>query len=317
MSMPDLLCLSHLRWDFVFQRPNHLMCRFAKQARVHYVEEPVFDGEPGLRVRESHGVRILAPHVRAGAPREETELAQRMLLDRHLRDQKVEDFVLWFYTPMALAFTRHLAPGVVVYDCMDELSAFQGAHAELRERELELFRRADIVFTGGHSLYEAKRQDHPNVHAFPSSVDAHHFARARRTREEGPDPPDQAHVPHPRVGFFGVLDERLDVELLESVAERRPDLQFVLVGPVVKIDPGRIPRRPNVHLLGPKPYAELPDYVARWDVAMIPFARNESTRFISPTKTLEYMAAGKPVVSTSIRDVVRPYGEEGLARIAD
>ena len=231
-----------------------------------------------------------------------------------MAEHGVEDFVLWFYTPMALAFTRHLAPRAVVYDCMDELSAFHGAPPALRAHEAELFDRADIVFTGGQSLYEAKRLQHPNVHAFPSSVDFAHFHRARAPMS---DPPDQAALRRPRVGYFGVLDERLDVALLDSLAALRRDVELVLVGPVVKIDPARLPRRPNIHYLGMKKYDELPAYIAGWDVAMMPFARNEATRFISPTKTLEYIAAGKPVVSTSIRDVVRPYGEMRLARIGD
>src|SRR4051794_1186902 len=208
---------------------------------------------------------------------------------------------------MALAFTYHLRPLGVVYDCMDELSAFAGAPASLRARERELLTRADVVFTGGQSLYEAKRGAHPNVHAFPSSVDVNHFAAARRRHD---DPPDQQAIPRPRIGFFGVVDERMDMALLSGVAERRPDWHLVLLGPVVKIDPAVLPERANVHHLGPKPYAELPQYIASWDVAMLPFARNEATRFISPTKTPEYLAAGRPVVSTSIRDVVRPYGEQ-------
>jgi UDP-galactopyranose mutase len=184
----------------------------------------------------------------------------------------------------------------------------------LREREAELFSRADLVFTGGQSLYEAKRDQHENVYAFPSSVDVAHFAQARTNKE---DPADQANIPHPRLGFFGVIDERMDIELLEGIAEARPDWHLVMIGPVVKIDPASLPRRENIHYLGGKDYKELPAYLAGWDLAMLPFARNESTRFISPTKTPEYLAAGTPVVSTSIRDVVRPYGQEGLVRIAD
>ena len=170
------------------------------------------------------------------------------------------------------------------------------------------------MLTGGQSLYEAKRDQHHNVHPFPSSVDVDHFSRARRITAE---PADQAAVPHPRLGFFGVIDERMDLGLLEGIAAARPDWHVVLLGPVVKIDPSALPRHPNIHYLGAKRYDELPDYVAGWDVALLPFARNEATRFISPTKTPEYMAAGKPVVSTSIRDVVRPYGQQGLVRIAD
>jgi len=219
---------------------------------------------------------------------------------------------------MALGFTNHLEPNVVVYDCMDELSAFANAPPRLQEREKELFRRANVVFTGGHSLYEAKRQWHRNIHAMPSSVDVAHFARARLGIDgDGAEPADQAGIGHPRLGFFGVMDERLDVNLVAAIAEARPDWQLVMLGPVVKIDESALPRKPNIHWLGMKKYDELPKYIAGSDVALLPFARNEATRFISPTKTPEYLAAGKPVVSTSIRDVVRPYGRQGLARIAD
>lgn len=226
----------------------------------------------------------------------------------------VGDYVLWYYTPMALQFTRHLRPRAVVYDCMDELSAFRGASPLLRGLESELMSRADLVFTGGQSLYEAKRGLHSRVYAFPSSIDAAHFRAARDVSEE---PADQAGLPHPRLGFFGVIDERLDIALLDEVARLRPDWQLVMIGPVVKIDPATLPQHANIHYLGMKSYEELPAYLSGWDVALLPFARNESTRFISPTKTPEYLAAGKPVVSTSIRDVVRPYGQEGYVHIAD
>jgi UDP-galactopyranose mutase len=199
---------------------------------------------------------------------------------------------------------------------MDELSAFAGAPARLRELEAALFGTADVVFTGGQSLYEAKRSCHENVHAFPSSVDVAHFQQARSPRA-GAEPEDQASIGHPRIGFFGVIDERMDYALLAGVAAARAAWQLVLIGPTAKVDPAALPRAGNIHYLGPKPYAQLPAYLAGWDVAMLPFARNEATRFISPTKTPEYLAAGKPVVSTSIRDVVRPYGQQGLARIAD
>jgi UDP-galactopyranose mutase len=215
---------------------------------------------------------------------------------------------------MALAFTRHLRPLAVVYDCMDELSAFRGAPPALVEREAGLLRRADLVFTGGQSLWEAKRTRHPSVHCFPSGIDAAHFARARAAMEE---PADQAAIPGPRIGFFGVLDERLDVALVRELAAARPEWSLVMIGPVVKIAPEELPRAENVHYLGPKRYDELPAYLAGWDVAALFFALNEATRFISPTKTPEYLAAGKPVVSTPIRDVVHPYGDAGLVRIAD
>jgi len=314
--LPDLVCLSHLRWNFVFQRPQHLLSRFAKERRVFFFEEPVFGkGRARLQVtRSPEGVWVAVPHLPEGMDERSVLDAQQALLDELLLRHAVKHYVTWYYTPMALGFTRHLKPSAVVYDCMDELSAFRGAPPALLQREVELLQRADVVFTGGQSLYEAKKDRHPNVHAFPSSVDVAHFATARHPL---PEPADQASIPHPRLGFFGVVDERMDLELLAAVADARPDWQLVILGPVVKIDPASLPRRPNLHFLGGKLYTELPTYLASWDVALMPFARNESTRFISPTKTPEYLAAGKPVVSTSIRDVVRPYGDLGLVRIAD
>jgi UDP-galactopyranose mutase len=317
----SVLCLSHLRWNFVFQRPQHLLSRCAREHDVVFFEEPVFDApEPELVVSTSaQGVRVAVPHLPPGTPEEVAEAALRGMIDRVVQHElKGARPVLWYYTPMAIPFTDQVRPRAVVYDCMDELSLFKGAPAVLKEREKLLLADADVVFTGGHSLYEHKRahSQHRNIHPFPSSVDVPHFARARQ-REEVPEPPDQAEIPAPRVGFFGVIDERLDIELVGELAELRPDLQIVLIGPVVKIDPADLPRQPNLHYLGGKSYDELPAYLAGWDVAILPFARNDSTRFISPTKTPEYLAAGKPVVSTSIRDVVRPYGREGLAWIAD
>ena len=314
----DLLCFSHLRWGFVFQRPNHLMSRAARVRRTFFFEEPRFDGEAGSPRLEVATVEpslfVCTPHVEPGLAGEALVEVQRGLLETLVGERRIRPEVLWFYTPMALPFARGLEAPLVVYDCMDELSAFAGAPPALRELEPELFRRADLVFTGGHSLYASKRRRHPRVHAFPSSVDAHHFLRARGALA---DPEDQAPIPRPRIGYFGVVDERLDLELVDRVARERPDWQWVLLGPVVKIDPSTLPRGANIRWLGQKPYAALPQYLAGWDVAAMPFALNEATAFISPTKTLEYMAAGKPVVSTAIADVVEPYGNAGAVRVAD
>jgi glycosyltransferase involved in cell wall biosynthesis len=197
---------------------------------------------------------------------------------------------------------------------MDELSAFKGASPELAACERRLFAVADLVFTGGRALYEAKRSRHPSVHLFPSSVDKKHFSKARSGNLT--DPPEQSVIDHPRIGFFGVIDERFDVELVANLADVRPDWQFILVGPVVKIDEETLPRRRNLHWLGCREYAELPQYLAHWDAGFMPFAMNAATRFISPTKTPEFLAAGLPVVSTPVRDVVRDWGDDGLVEIA-
>jgi UDP-galactopyranose mutase len=312
----DLVCLSHLRWDFVYQRPQHLLSRCARERRVFFVEEPLYEaGERAyLHIREVEArLWVITPHLPQHTDEAAAEAYQRKMLDGLLAQYAIGDYVLWYYTPMALSFSDHLEPLAIIYDCMDELSAFRFAPCTLKERESRLLRCADLVFTGGYSLYEAKRRRHPHVYAFPSSVDAAHFAQARSAQQ---DPADQAPIPQPRVGFYGVIDERIDLELLAAIADAQRGWQFVIVGPVAKIDPHSLPGRENIHYLGPKTYQELPRYLAGWEAAMMPFALNEATRYISPTKTLEYLAGGKPVVSTPIRDVVRPYGEQRLALIA-
>jgi glycosyltransferase involved in cell wall biosynthesis len=311
----NIVCFSHLRWHFVFQRPQHLLSRAARTGRVLYVEEPVFsEGDARIEVSHDSGVMVAVPHLPPGLGADQQTALQRRLLGDTIRQHLPGEYVVWFYTPMALSVAKDLAPVAVVYDCMDELAAFAGAPAGLRTCEVELFRRADVVFTGGQTLFESKRANHSNVHLFPSSVDVAHFAAARDVLI---DPSDQTAIPHPRIGYFGVIDERMDYDLLAGVAATRPDWQLVLVGPTAKVDTGFLPQAPGIHYLGAKPYAQLPQYIGGWDVAMLPFARNEATRYISPTKTPEYLAAGKAVVSTSIRDVVRPYGRQGLVRIAD
>jgi len=318
---PTLLCFSHLRWDFVFQRPQQLMSRFANDMTVIFWEEPIEIGEkesPMLRVAsadESPNVRIVVPHLPAGLSEDSRNAALKRLLDAYSAGLS-RPIVAWYYTPMMLPFSRDLDASLVVFDAMDELSKFKFAPPRLLELEQELIDRADLVFTGGSSLFEAKKDRHPSVHLFPSSVDRVHFARARAQQF---DPADQEDLRRPRLGFFGVIDERFDTELLGKVAEMRPDWSFVMVGPVVKIDPEELPKQPNIHYLGAKKYEQLPAYLSGWDVALMPFAMNESTQFISPTKTPEYLAGGKPVVSTPVKDVVRHYGKlegVGIARDA-
>jgi UDP-galactopyranose mutase len=314
-----LICFSHLRWNFVFQRPQHLMSRFAREMDVIFWEEPIEIGPREtayLKVREAEdapGVRVVVPHLPQGMPDAARDAALGRLLEAHLSAIR-GPLIAWYYTPMMLTFSQHLDPDLTVFDAMDELSKFKFAPAKLLELEQELIDRSDIVFTGGSSLYEAKKDRHANVHCFPSSVDRVHFLKARAPQFE---PADQEDLPKPRFGFYGVIDERFDIELLDKVAEMRPDWSFVMVGPVVKISEEDLPRRPNIHYLGGKTYAQLPSYLSGWDVALMPFAMNESTQFISPTKTPEYLAGGKPVVSTPIKDVVRHYGHIQGVLIAD
>lgn len=313
---------SHLRWNFVYQRPQHLLSRLASRHPVHFIEEPDPDptGEPRWEKSEpARNVTVYRPRTRVLSPGFHPEQLPQIaeLMPALLADVGPGERVAWLYTPLALPLVDAVRPSVTVYDCMDELSLFAGAPPELLEREAALLARADVVFTGGPSLFQARQGRHANLHCFPSSVDATHFGRARFRRPPGvraQEPADQVDLPHPRLGYYGVLDERLDFSLLDAMAVARPEWHIVLVGPVAKIDPAALPRRPNLHYLGQRSYGELPAYLAGWDVCLLPFAMNDSTRFISPTKTLEYMAAERPIVSTPIRDVAEHYAD--IVRLA-
>lgn len=309
----DIVCFSHLRWNFVYQRPQHLLSRFAKTRRVYYIEEPFFDApENSYSVTTTaESVHVVTLHLK-GSYHEENVERQKEILIQFLKARDINNYLLWYYTPLALLVSDHLKPKMIVYDCMDELSAFKFANPLLKILEEQLFAKADIVFTGGHTLYQAKKNQHHNIYPFPSSIDKAHFGSARNKMD---DPADQAGIPHPRLGFYGVIDERFDIDLIREAAAQKPDWHFVLIGPVVKIDPASLPRFSNIHYLGGKSYSELPVYLHGWDIALVPFCLNESTRFISPTKTPEYLAGGKPVISTAIQDVVHPYGMEGLVHI--
>jgi UDP-galactopyranose mutase len=311
----SILVFSHLRWNFVYQRPQHLLARFAQHYRVWFVEEPVYaSGTTEMRVtRDASGVYVCEPHTQSrasGFHDDQIEVMQK-LVAQLVEQEELGNYAVWFYTPMALPLIRSLSPRVIAYDCMDELSAFLNAPKQLIQRERALLQQADVVFTGGPSLYRAKADRHPSVYCYASSVDRTHFANAARA---GEDHPDQRGIPAPRLGFFGVIDERLDLPLLAALADARPEWHIAMVGPVVKISSASLPRRANIHYLGQRAYEELPQFLRGWDVCLLPFALNASTRYISPTKTLEYMAAGKPIVSTPITDVVDLHGD--IVRIA-
>jgi len=306
----NIICFSHLRWDFVFQRPQHLLTRFSQSFRVFFIEEPIFDATgPDYHTYHNRGenIQVVVPHLTPGKTPAENIVKLKALFDSFMENKQLADYAFWYYTPMALEFTRKYLPELVIYDCMDELSAFKFAPEELKTLEKELLKKADIVFTGGQSLYEAKKNQHANMYAFPSSIEKEHFEKARQIRKGG--------NAQPTLGFYGVIDERFDIDLIRDVADNRPGWKLELVGPIVKIDPATLPKNVNIEYLGPKNYQELPSIIAQWDIALIPFLLNESTRFISPTKTPEYLAAGLPVISTPIRDVVNPYGKNKLVSI--
>jgi glycosyltransferase involved in cell wall biosynthesis len=311
----DIICYCHLRWNFVYQRPQHILSRLRNQYRIFFVEEPVFDADtPHLNTYENpEKIWVITPHLMQGTSPESIGRTVKELLNELWKFFDVKNHIAWYYTPMALEYSTG-KPKLIVYDCMDELSAFKNAPLILKQHEKSLLTKAGIVFTGGYSLYEAKKNQHTDIHLFPSSIDCKHFEKARFLQ---PELHDQRSIPYPRIGFFGVIDERLDITLLNELAIQKPGWQFIMIGPVVKIDPDTLPAHPNIHYLGQKTYKELPWYIASWNAAMMPFAINESTRYISPTKTPEYLAAGKPVISTPIHDVVKAYGSKKLAYIAE
>ena len=306
----NLICLSHLRWDFVFQRPQHLLTRLSETFNIFFIEEPVYDitgPDHYVFLNRGKNIVVMVPHIKERLSDDEKKYAQKSLFDSFMENRNLSDHIFWYYTPMALEFSRKYNPELTVFDCMDELSAFKFAPEEIKTLEKELLKKADIVFTGGHSIYEAKKNQHANIFPFPSSIEKEHFAKAR----EIPDTGDNK----VRLGFFGVIDERFDIELIRDIAQAKPDWQIILIGPVIKIDPGTLPKNDNIIYLGQKSYQELPGHLANWNIALIPFLLNDATRFISPTKTPEYLAAGKPVISTPIRDVINPYGKNKLVYI--
>jgi UDP-galactopyranose mutase len=317
MGNDPLICFSHLRWDFVLQRPQHLMQRFSNHRRVFFWEEhiPTDHHMPYLEFHAFDGTEVVAvrPRIPHAWQSERLQAALSRLLDQLLALTGAERPILWFYTPVMYPIAQHIDAAAVVYDCMDELAAFRFAPPDLHEREALLMQQADVVFTGGHSIYEAKRYQHGNIHAFPSSVDVAHFGAARSSAAASANSARSRAV----LGYYGVIDERIDLDLIAKLAMARPDWSIVMVGPIAKIDPLSLPQAKNIHYPGRKDYAELPACLAGWDVALMPFAINPATRFISPTKTPEYLAAGRPVVSTPVPDVVRQYGDVAGVLIAD
>ncbi|MDQ4035615.1 MAG: glycosyltransferase [Chloroflexota bacterium] len=309
----DIVVLSHLRWDFVFQRPQHLMGRAARRHRVLFVEEPMVGDSFGLeRCEVSATLTVARPTIPEGTSSADADGFVAGALREAVEGWRRGELVVWHYSVMAERLSRELGADVTVFDCMDELSAFHGAPADIVDRERDLLARADLVFTGGHSLWEAKRALHASVHLFPSCVDVQHFAAARN---EQPQPAALDGIPHPRLVYAGVIDERLDLGLLARLASAGAG-ELVLIGPVAKIDPADLPDGPRIHRLGMQPYDLLPALFAHCDLALMPFALNAATRFLSPTKTPEYLAAGLPVVTTAITDVVRGYGDLDMVRIA-
>lgn len=313
----------HLRWDFVWQRPQQIFSRLASQHRILFIEDPMLEeGEAHLKITEPYPniVRVLPilPHEDNISINDQHEkilaLLHKELKEHPLLAGQFDSPIQWFYSPMtAPSFLGQFDQVSVVYDCMDELAQFRFAPPDIAQREQFLLSKADVVFTGGYQLFESKSRYHDNVHFYGCGVDTKHYSKARST--ETVIPSEVANLPRPIFGYFGVIDERLDYDLLEHLAESFPEASVVMVGPLAKVEAEQLPKSPNIYWLGSKSYEDLPALVKSFDVCLMPFALNEATQYINPTKTLEYMAAGKPVVSTAVPDVVRNFTP--VVKIAD
>lgn len=295
----DMIVFCHLRWQFVYQRPQHIISRMSKNYKILMIEEPVGFSEEDEGTAE---IQIISENLHVMQPRVRRIEDIASLIPKYIKNSKA--IVGWFYSASFIPLVRNIKFNTIVYDCMDELTLFKGAPSLLIAQEKELLEKADIVFTGGKSLFEAKDKMHNNVFCFPSSVDQKHFAKSLNGIDVASD---IRNIPQPIVGYYGVIDERIDLDLIKKSAEKLPQVSFVMIGPLAKISEDDLPRLPNIHYLGMKTYEELPNYLKAFDIAMMPFALNDSTKFISPTKTLEYMAAEKPIISTRIVDVERDY----------
>ncbi len=321
----SILVHSHLRWDWVWQRPQQFLSRLSENHPILFVEEPWFvdyliESETTVWQAEKFpNITVVRPHFPEAWKKDRARIdaERRKTVDELLAGPLGDTFsepVQWFYDPMAvIPFGGQMNEIANIYDCMDQLSQFRGAPAELVRRERLLLELADVVFAGGPKIHQAKVLHNENCHSYGCGVEIAHFGKARRP--ETPIPDDVAHLQGPVLGFFGCVDERMDYELLAKMAAAHPEWQIVIIGPAIKVDPEQFPQRENIHWLGAREYQQLPGYVKAFDVCLMPFAINEATEFINPTKALEYMATGTPIVSTAIEDVVLQFSD--VVQIAD
>jgi glycosyltransferase involved in cell wall biosynthesis len=317
-----IIALCHLSWNWVWQRPQQFLSRLAKTHPILFVETYCSDTPTGfIRLHSPEGhpnVTVCETHLPASrwSDGRFIDRERRRLLRNTLANElagRFDDAILWFNDPMAVtAFAGYLDESLIVYDCMDELSQFKGAPPALIEREYELLEVADVVFCGGRKMRDKRVRINPNSHFYGTGVDCRHFGSAR-SPSLAVDSAIAA-LRGPVLGYFGVVDERIDYELLAALADADPTWHVVMVGPTAKVDPAQFPRRSNLHFLGGRPYAQLPAITKGFSVCLMPFALNEATEYINPTKALEYMAAGRPVVSTALDEVKSNF--KTVARIA-
>lgn len=309
----------HLCWDWVWQRPQQFISRLSKRHRILFVETIGPDPQlatPFARFYTPENLpnitvlRLQFPSWR-WEDGDYVDRTRREMVQEFLKGPGRGQFdnpVQWFYDPMAVpAFHGQMNEILTVYDCMDELSKFKCAPPEIRTREASLLNEAEVVFTGGRKLWESKKLSNDNCHFYGCGVEVDHFARARAAETRVPE--DLANIPKPVLGYFGVVDERMDYDLVAKLADANPNWSIAIVGPVMKVDPNSLPKRPNLYWLGQRQYADLPGFCKGFNVCLMPFALNESTEFINPTKALEYMASGREIISTAVPDVISNFSQ--------
>ena len=321
-----IICLSHLKWErTLFQRPQQLMQQMSHRRKVLYVAvcglREFLAALLRGRIRELYGrhnenlTYLNLPHLlffsRLPLIGPLASWLTASALKALARRRGLGEATLWLYFPRFVESLKHFPHRQLVYDCMDFFEGFSSTDAGIRDDEQRLLRQADLVFTGGKSLQRAREGVNPRTYCFPSGVEFEHFHQAAQTATAIPE--DIQRLPRPILGYFGAVDERIDFALLASVCRQRPQWSVVLLGPRIMQQP--LPESlPNFHYLGKKDYGQLPHYLKAFDVCLMPFVISELTQRISPTKTPEYLAGGKPVVSTAIPDVVADYSD--LVRIA-
>ena len=317
---PPLVVFSSQRWHFAWQRTQQLLTRLASNYRITVVEPPLTTHRDAYLecTPVAHGITLAVPHTRCdpgGFHADQFPVTAR-LLAQFMREHAIVAPLVWLDTPAALPLVQALAPRAVVYDCHDDAAA-HGGDDGLRHLEEQLMRVADVVIAGGPSLYESHRARHANVHCIANAVAAAHFAPpspSAKSIEAVSARAIHAAIPNPRLGFFGVIDERIDLELLARVADLRPDWQIVMAGPLRGVTPAALPQRGNLMWLGAQTYAILPHLQAHWDLCLLPFKVDACAHHAAPIEALEFLAGQKSVVATPVHDVAALHGH--IVRLA-
>jgi glycosyltransferase involved in cell wall biosynthesis len=308
----DLVFFGSVAWGYTFQRSQQLASRLAREARVLYVD-PL-----GLRNPRLRDLGRLRAAASAAHPPEGLTILGRPLLASPFHDRLSDRrnarllrdaiglwgprdavFLLSLPSRPAMAAARSLGPRLLAYDCHDDYSLFHGGSPRIRADEERLVHEADLVFASAAAIAERLRAMGARPVLVPNAADVAHFSAL------GEPPADVAGLPRPRIGFVGEIGPWFDADAVASAARLRPDWAFVLVGPATGAPIGPLRSLPNVHLLGRRPYAALPGYLGAFDCCLLPFREGPLTEAVSPIKVYEYLASGRPVVSTPLPEVAR------------